>query len=91
LTLEPYEEEILVKMYDKGLIRYQYTSIETVARIIGWEEIANNYRVKKGLKKILKRLINKGYVDDHGKSGNVASLTAEGMAYVIGKRKDSSR
>jgi len=91
LTLEPYEEEILVKMYDKGLIRYQYTSIETVARIISWEEIANNYHVKKGLIKILKRLINKGYVDDHGKSGNVASLTAEGMAYVIGKRKDSSR
>jgi len=51
LTLEPYEEEILVKMYDKGLIRYQYTSIETVARIIGWEVIANNYRVKKRFEK----------------------------------------
>ena len=91
MTLEEHEEEVLFAMYDNGLIRTSYKSIERVCSIIKWFEIARKYKVKKSCKNLLRHLKSKGYVDFHGKAGNVASLTKLGVDYVIGKRKLRSK
>ena len=74
-------------MFDYGLIRANYKSIEKVCSIIKWIQITRKYNVKKSCSRVLRRLASKGYVDLHGKAGNVASLTKFGVLYVIGKRK----
>ncbi|NWG09173.1 MAG: hypothetical protein HXX80_02485 [Nitrososphaerales archaeon] len=84
LDLEPYEEEVLVRMYDKRLIGMDYKPIQVVRSKVNWEEIARTYRLKKSFEKMIRHLSNKGYVDTHGKGGNVASLTRLGVSYVRG-------
>ena len=83
MTLEPYEEEVLVRMYDKELIMMRYTSIQRIRGMIRWDEIAQKYGVKRSLNKVFRHLFNTGYVSDHGKSGDVASLTKIGVEYVL--------
>jgi hypothetical protein len=87
MTLKPHEEEILFAMYDQQLICNSYTSIQKVCSMIKWTKIAKKYGIKKSCKKVLRRLVSKGYVDFHGKSGNVASLSRLGVLYVIGKQE----
>jgi hypothetical protein len=87
MTLEAYEEEILEKMYDNRLIGGGYTSIEKVCSIIKWEQISKKYGIRKSCSKAIERLAKRGYVDLHGKSGDVASLTRFGVSYVLGKQK----
>jgi hypothetical protein len=69
-------------MFDAGLIGNKYKAVEKVASKIDWDELSSEYRVDLGLKKVLKKL--RPYVSDHGKSGNVASLTRWGVDYVRG-------
>lgn len=82
--LEKYEDEILVRMFQKELIGIRYTSIERVASKIKWQEIASEYRIKRSFQSVMRRLINLQLVTDHGKSGKVASLTIAGVEYVKG-------
>ena len=91
MTLEKYEEEVLLGLYDNGLIGNSYKSIQKVCSIIKWFKIAQKYKVKKSCKNLLRHLKSKGYVDFHGKAGNIASLTKLGVDYVIGKRKLRSK
>jgi hypothetical protein len=86
MTLEPHEEEVLFAMYDQQLIGNSYKSIQKVCSMIKWSKIAKKYRVKKVCKNVLRRLASKGYIDFHGKSGNVASLSKLGVGYVLGKQ-----
>lgn len=72
-------------MYDKRLIGMDYKPIEVVRSKINWEEMARTHRVKKSFERVIRHLSNKGYVDTHGKGGNVASLTSLGISYVRGK------
>jgi|YelNatPaOPRAMG01_1025707.scaffolds.fasta_scaffold52152_3 hypothetical protein len=83
--LKPYEEEILIKMLEKEIIGMNYTSIEKIASKIKWNDIANRFKVKKSFPSIIKGLISKQLVTDHGKSGRVASLTKAGvdLAYYL--------
>ena len=83
--LEEYEEEILQQLYDNGLIAMRYCSIQKAANIIKWPGIAKKYGVKKGFSNVLRKLASKGYVDEHGKSGDVVSLTRLGVLYIKGK------
>ena len=87
LTLELYEEDVLFAMFDSGLIAQDYKSIEKVCSMIKWSQIAQKYKVKKKCSKVLRHLFSKGYIDFHGKAGDVASLTKLGVDYILGKRK----
>jgi hypothetical protein len=85
--LKDYEEEILFRLFDNGIIGEKgYCSIQKVASIIKWRDIAQKYRVKKGFLNVLWNLRSKGYVDFHGKGGDVVSLSRLGVAYVVGRR-----
>jgi len=84
--LEPYEEEVLFAMFDHSLIKQNYKPIQKVCSIIKWSKIAQKCNVRKSCSRVLRRLVSKGYVDFHGKAGNVASLTKLGVDYVLGKR-----
>lgn len=86
MPLEAYEEEILEAMYDNRLIGGSYKAIEKVCSIIKWAQISKKYGIRKSCSNVLKHLASKGYVDLHGKSGNVASLKRFGVAYVRGKQ-----
>lgn len=77
--LKPYEEEILIRMLEKEIIGMNYTSIEKVASKIKWNDIANRFKIKKSFSSIIRGLINKQLITDHGKSGRVASLTKTGV------------
>lgn len=88
LALEQYEEDVLFAMFDSGLIGPKnYKSIEKVCSMIKWPQIAQKHKVKKKCSKVLRHLSSKGYIDFHGKAGDVASLTKFGVDYVMGKRK----
>jgi hypothetical protein len=87
--LRDYEEQVLFRMFDNKIIAMNYCAVEKVASIIKWPSVATEYQVKKNFSSVLDHLHSKGYVDYHGKSGNVASLTRFGVAYVIGVRSKS--
>lgn len=87
MALEAYEEEVLLQMYDHQIIGHNYKSTQRMAAIIKWSDIAQKYGVRKSFPRVLRRLIIKGYVDDHGKRGKAGSLSRFGVLYVIGKRK----
>lgn len=84
-NLEPYEEEVLLAMYDKGVIGMAYTSVQKIAAMIKWNDIARKYSVRRKFSKVLDRLHSKGYVDFHGKSRDVASLSRFGVQYAYAK------
>jgi hypothetical protein len=85
LTLERHEEEILRRMYDEEVIAMNYKPVEAVRSKINWIQIAQEHRIKKKFSSIMERLEKKGYVDSHGKSGYVYSLSFQGVAYVTEK------
>ena len=85
--LKDFEEEILLQLYDNGLIGMKYCSTQKAADIIKWQEIAKKYKVKKGFSSVLRKLASKGYVDFHGKSEDVISLSRIGVNYITGKRQ----
>lgn len=82
--MKDYEEEILRFLYDNSIIEMNYCSIQKAASLIKWQDISQKYRVKKKFPNVLWNLRAKGYVDFHGKSGHVVSLTRLGVAYVKG-------
>ena len=84
--LEEYEEEVLFRLYDNSLIKMRYCAVEKAAALVKWGDISKKYGVKKSFNNVLKKLRSKGYVDDHGKSGDVVSLTLKGVLYVKGKQ-----
>jgi len=86
MSLEPYEEEVIIAMYDHQIIRYDYLAVEKIASKIKWREIVDRYRIKKSFGKVMRHLANKGYVFDQGKSGAVYSLTDLGVFYAVGKK-----
>lgn len=87
MPLEAYEEEVLLAMYDNRLIGGGYKAIEKVCSIIKWTQISRKYGIRKSCSKVLKHLASKGYINLHGKSGDVASLARLGVAYVRGKQE----
>lgn len=89
MVLEAYEEKVLSSMYDKRIIGMGYTSIQKIASMISWSGIAQKYEVKKSFERVIRHLASRGYIDLHGKSGNVASLSRLGVAYVVGKLQRS--
>ena len=80
--LKEYEEEVIIRMFDKGILGMDYTSVERIASKIKWVDISNKYRVKKSFQSVIRELVSKLIVTDHGKSGKVASLTKLGVDYV---------
>ena len=88
LPLEDYEEELLIAMYNEGLIRMDYKPIQVVRSRTHWQELADKYGIRKSFDSVIRHLANKGYIDPHGKSGDVASLSAIGVAYVWQKLKE---
>jgi len=82
MPLKDYEIEVLIRLYDNGLIYFDYKSTEKVARIIKWSEIARKFNVRRKFKSVKKKLLNKGYVYDAGKSCKVVSLSIHGVAFV---------
>lgn len=84
--LKDYQEEVLFRMFDNKIIAMNYCAVEKVASIIKWQTITKKYRVKKSFSSVLGNLHSKGYVDFHGKSRDVASLSRLGTDYVMGKR-----
>ena len=83
--LEEYEIAILVQMYDLQIIGNKgYTSLEKTRIKIKWAKIASYYKIKKSFKAITKRLVQKGYLSDHGKSMAVLSLEKLGVTFVFG-------
>jgi hypothetical protein len=89
--LEEYQEEILFRIYDNRIIAMNYCSVEKVASIIKWQTIAKQYGVKKSFRKVLRNLHSKGYLDSHGKSFDVISLSRFGVEYVAGKHNAGTR
>jgi len=90
LALKAYEEDVLSGMYDRQIIGHaHYLPIETVASIIKWSDIARKHRVRKSFKRVARKLHSKGYIDFHGKKGDVASLSELGVAYVVGRRQET--
>jgi hypothetical protein len=83
--LEDYQDEVLSRMFDNRIIAMNYYAVEKVASIIKWQTIAKKYGVKKSFAKVLRNLHSKGYVDSHGKSFNVVSLSRLGVEYVMGR------
>jgi hypothetical protein len=75
-------------MYDEEFIAMNYKPIQIIENRIGWNRLQTDYKIRKKFSSVMKNLNNKGYVDDHGKSGDVYSLTYIGVAYVkgIGKK-----
>ena len=71
-------------MYDKRIIGKQYFPIHKVGLKIGWSSIQIKYKIKTNFKKVIRHLKSKGYVEDHGKSCAVASLSKLGVDYVRG-------
>ena len=61
-----------------------YKSIQRIQGMIHWYEIAQKYGVKRGFNKVMRHLTSKGYIDPHGKGGDVASLSKIGVEYVKG-------
>ncbi len=90
--LKDYEDEILIRTFDKGIIGMDYTSVERIASKIKWSDIASKYRVKKSFQSVVRELVGKLVITDHGKSGKVASLTKLGVDYVheIKKTREAS-
>lgn len=88
MSLEPYEDEIILAMYDHQIIRYDYLAVEKIASKIRWRELADKYKIKKSFGKVMRHLASKGYVSDQGKSGAVYSLTNLGVLYAIGKLRE---
>lgn len=58
--------------------------IQKVCSKIGWSSIQIKYKIKTSFKRVLRRLKSKGYIEDHGKSCAVASLSKLGVDYVRG-------
>jgi hypothetical protein len=77
--LDPFDLEILVRMYDEGIILTDYLPIERAASKIRWTQLSASFQVKKGFKGVLKRLKSRGLVTDQGKSLEVVSLTKYGV------------
>ena len=75
-------------MYDEEFIGMNYKPIQTIEKRIGWNRLQTDYKIRKKFSSIMINLKNKGYVDDHGKSGDVYSLNYIGVAYVKGKNKN---
>lgn len=72
-------------MYDLQIIGNKgYTSLEKTRIKIKWAKIASHHRVKKSYKTVAKRLVQKGYLSDHGKSMAVLSLEKLGVTFVFG-------
>jgi len=88
--LETYEEEVILRMYDRGFHRMNYKNVHKIASAIKWTDIASTYHVKKKFSRVLKNLSSKGYVDLHGKSGDVASLSRIGVDYAFAKRNSTN-
>lgn len=87
--LKDYEGEILIKMLEKEIMGMNYTSTERVASKIKWNDIANKFKIKKSFQSVIRELINKRLITDHGKSGKVASLTKTGvdLAFYLKSKK----
>lgn len=81
-SLDVCEEIALLRMYNDGLVFMDYKSVNTVRSKIRWEDLARKYNCRKKFTRVLDRLKNTGLVDYHGKSGDVASLSKDGVQYA---------
>jgi hypothetical protein len=56
LALEDYEEELLMRLYDEGIIGMDYRPIQIVRSKVNWLELSGRYKIKKGFPAIIRRL-----------------------------------
>lgn len=81
--IKDYEIAILVRMYDKKILRHRgYRNLQMVRRAIRWDEIALRYCVKKNFKSAVRKLVKRKLLDDQGKSCKVCSLDVFGIGFV---------
>jgi len=84
LALLDFEVEILLRMYDEGIIGNHYKSQQRVRSKIRWQQLSQKYRIKKHFSVVMRKLEKKEFVSSHGKSGQVYALTEAGVLYVKG-------
>jgi hypothetical protein len=84
--MKNYEEEVLFRMYDEQIIGYRYKSIQSIFSIVRWNDLVKKYGVREKFPSVFRHLINKGYIDDHGKRGKAGSLSRLGVSYVVEKK-----
>lgn len=77
-----YEDVLVLMMLHEEIIKGNYKSIQKLAKIVKWDNIRKEFKIKKKFKAIVKHIINLGLIDDHGKSANVASLSDDGILYA---------
>ena len=80
--LDNCEEVTILRMYNEGVVFMDYKSTNIVRSKIRWDDLTDKYACKKKFTRVLDRLRNAGLVDYHGKSGDVASLTKDGVQYA---------
>ena len=81
-SLDACEEVTLLRIYNEGLVFMDNKPVNTVRSKIRWDDLARKNGCKKKFTRVLDRLKNAGLVDYHGKSGDVASLTKDGVQYA---------
>lgn len=77
-----WEMAILLRMYQKGLVKNKYRSMQNVRRSIGWGKMASHCRKRKKFDAIARKLIKSGMLADAGKSAKVLSLSMIGLVRV---------
>ena len=60
-----------------------YLPLGKIMAKVEWDELGRKYQCPKGFDRAIERLLHHGLAYDHGKSGNVASLTSTGVAYAV--------
>jgi len=79
------EERVLFEMYDNFIIKNSYKNIHSIKKKIKFEVLCKEYNKRIEFKKILRKLKNKGFIDDHGKSLKVAAVSEFGAKYILEK------
>jgi hypothetical protein len=69
-------------MYDNVIIRERgYTSLHRIEAKVKWRSLQDKYNIRIKFKRVMHSLEIKGWVYDHGKSGQTYSLTQEAATY----------
>lgn len=80
--LSPREEVLILRMFDMTYIKMNYTDLQKLSGKVQWDDIEKKYGGIGGFHEAVGRLFHFGLAEDHGKSGEVASLSSKGCDYA---------
>ena len=81
--LEACEEIVILKLYNMRIIGMNYRPLKMIAADVEWTKLNEKYKCSKNFEKIIRRLFQYRLAWDHGKRGEVASLTPTGKDYAV--------